>query len=76
MNRRIYLGMVALPIYLYNADVNLISHSKAPSFTNQLFAINFVVDQKANDQSQMRLWQIADGRDQTEDCLRRRDCRI
>ncbi|MBD2361535.1 hypothetical protein H6G36_10140 [Anabaena minutissima FACHB-250] len=76
MNRRIYIGMVALPIYLYNADVNLISHSEASSFTNQLFAINVVIDQKANNQSQVRSWQIADGRDQTEDCLRRRDCKI
>ncbi len=76
MNRQIYIGMMALPIYLYNADVNLIIHSETPSFTNQLFITTVVVDHNANNQSHMSSWLIADGRDQTEDCLRRRDCKI
>ncbi|HIK08481.1 MAG TPA: hypothetical protein IGS40_28075 [Trichormus sp. M33_DOE_039] len=79
MNRMIYIGIMALPIYfLHNASVNFISHSEAPSFSNkhEWFLITTKSAQNTKTQLQKRSWQIADGRDQTEDCLRTGECTI
>lgn len=74
MNSRIYIGMVALPIYLYNANVNFFNHDQLTSFSNKLSVINFVVAENTNYQSQMMSWLIAGRDEQTEDCLRTRIC--
>ncbi|MGH1395257.1 MAG: hypothetical protein ACRAVC_14695 [Trichormus sp.] len=74
MNSKIYIGMVALPIYLYNADVNLLNHDQFASFSNKLSGVNFVVAENTNTQSQMMSSLIAGRDEQTEDCLRSRIC--
>lgn len=79
MNRRIYLGIMALSIYfLYNARFNLSNYREAPSFTNkhEWFLVNTTVTQNTRAQLEMRTWQIADGRDQSEDCLRTGGCTL
>ncbi|AFY48664.1 hypothetical protein Nos7524_2846 [Nostoc sp. PCC 7524] len=75
MDRRIYIGIMALPIYLYNAGVNIVISDDAPSCTNQLLATTALMSDDTNTNSQIIPGQISTRDEQTEDCLRRRTCK-
>ncbi len=74
MNRTIYIGLMALPVYLYNAcssfassDI-LILNYKVP-ITTALIAVS------TNAQLHAVPWRISARDDQTEDCLRAGICK-
>ncbi|AUT00643.1 hypothetical protein CLI64_09685 [Nostoc sp. CENA543] len=69
MFRRIYLGIIALPIFLYNAGVNQIIYREV--FQPETFPIESHFAQKT-----INSWQIAGREQQPEDCLIRRECTI
>ncbi|MCF4969926.1 hypothetical protein CV014_23820 [Nostoc sp. CMAA1605] len=69
MDRRIYLGIIALPIFLYNAGVNQIISREV--FQQETFPTHSQVTQKTSNS-----WQIAGREQQPEDCLIRRECTI
>ncbi|WP_427157068.1 hypothetical protein ACQFX9_16820 [Aliinostoc sp. HNIBRCY26] len=69
MFRRIYLGIIALPIFLYNAGVNHIISREV--FPQETFPVESHFVQKT-----INSWQIAGREQQPEDCLIRRECTI
>lgn len=72
MYMRIYIALMALPLYLYNAGINVVSDSTAPNFTNDLLGQSAVAAQHRNTQINV----IASRDQQPEDCLRSRGCQI
>jgi hypothetical protein len=62
MNKRIYVSLLALPIYFYHVEVTLVKSSEALSLINQHLSTTTVTQISARDE-------------QTGDCLRRRDCK-
>ncbi len=75
MNRTICIGLMALPIYLYNAQLGNTSSSGVSIVENQLLTITPLVVHSPNSQSDKFPWQISARDDQTEDCLRAGICR-
>jgi len=69
MNRTIYIGLMALPVYLYNACLSFsILNYKVP-ITTALIAVS------TNAQLHTVPWRISARDDQTEDCLRAGICK-
>ncbi|MEH2254165.1 hypothetical protein [Nostoc sp.] len=75
MNRTICIGLMALPIYLYNAELGNTCSSDVAIVENQLSRITALVVYSTNTQSHKFPWQISARDDQTEDCLRAGTCR-
>ncbi|MEH2239621.1 hypothetical protein [Nostoc sp.] len=74
MNRTICIGLMALPIYLYNAELGNTYSSDVSIVENQLSRITALIVYSTNTQSHFP-WQISARDDQTEDCLRAGTCR-
>lgn len=75
MKRRIYLSFLALPIYFYNAEVNLVNSSEVESFINPFLNTTALVASSHNIQLQIMAWQISARDEQTKECLRKRKCK-
>ncbi len=75
MNRTICIALIALPVYLYNADLGNTWSSDVPIIQNQLPMITAPMSYSTNPQSHILSWQISARDDQTEDCLRAGICR-
>ncbi|MCC5642027.1 hypothetical protein LC607_03430 [Nostoc sp. CHAB 5824] len=75
MNRTICIGLMALPVYLYNAQLGKTCSSDVSIVENQLPIITALVVYSTNSQSDKFPWQILARDDQTEDCLRAGTCR-
>jgi hypothetical protein len=75
MKRRIYLSFLALPIYFYNAEVNLVNSSEVESFINPFLNTTALVANSDNIQLQLMPWQISARDEQTKECLRKRKCK-
>lgn len=71
MNRTIWIGLMALPVYLYNANLNFADGNVVTSFLKPLS----IVTDGTNAQSPIAPWQISARDDQPEDCLRDGICR-
>jgi hypothetical protein len=66
---------LALPIYFYNAEVNLVNSSEVESFINPLLNTTALVASSHNIQLQIMPWQISARDEQTKECLRQRKCK-
>jgi len=75
MNRTICIGLMALHVYLYNAQLGNIYSSDVSIVEDQLPIITTLVVYSTNSQFDKLLWQISARDDQTEDCLRAGTCR-
>ncbi|WP_375499611.1 hypothetical protein [uncultured Nostoc sp.] len=75
MNRTICIGLIALPVYLYNAQLGNTCSSDVLIVENQLPIITALVVHNTNSQLEKFPWQISARDDQTEDCLRAGTCR-
>ncbi|WP_242044556.1 hypothetical protein [Anabaena azotica] len=75
MKRRICLSCLALPIYFYNAEVNLVNSSEVESFINPFLNTTALVASSYNIQLQIMPWQISARDEQTKECLRKRKCK-
>lgn len=75
MNRTICIGLMALPVYLYNAQLGNIYSSDVSIVENQFPIITALVVYNTNSQLDKFPWQISARDDQTEDCLRAGTCR-
>ncbi|MBC6433262.1 hypothetical protein FM036_22125 [Nostoc sp. HG1] len=75
MNRTICIGLMALPVYLYNAQLGNTYSSDVSIVENQLPIITALVVYSTNSQFDKFSWQISARDDQTEDCLRAGTCR-
>lgn len=75
MKRRICLTFLALPIYFYNAEVNLMNSSEVESFINPFLSTTALVASSHNVQLQIMPWQISARDEQTGECLRQRKCK-
>ncbi|MBG1260148.1 hypothetical protein [Nostoc commune] len=75
MNRTICIGLMALPVYLYNAQLGNTYSSDVSIVENQLPVITALVVYSTNSQLDKFPWQISARDDQTEDCLRAGTCR-
>lgn len=71
MNRTICIGLMALPVYLYNAQIGNIYSSDVSIVENQTALVVYSTDSQS-DKFQL---QISARDDQTEDCLRAGTCR-
>ncbi|WP_256871688.1 hypothetical protein [Nostoc sp. TCL26-01] len=58
---------MALPIYFYNAGVNLVSNDLS-SLTNRILSVSSIVEHR-------QTWRISARDEQTGDCLRQRRCK-
>jgi hypothetical protein len=74
MNRKIYIGLMALPVYLYNACSSFAS-SDVPIFNSKVPITTAVIAVSTNAQLKIVPWQISARDDQTEDCLRAGICK-
>lgn len=74
MKRRICLSFLALPIYFYNAEVNLVNSSEVEGFINPFLSTTAAVVSNHNIYLQMP-WQISARDEQTGECLRKRKCK-
>lgn len=75
MNRTICIGLMALPVYLYNAQLGNTYSSDVSIVEDQLPIITALVVYSPNSQFDKFSWQISARDDQTEDCLRAGTCR-
>jgi hypothetical protein len=75
MNRKICIGLMALPVYLYNAQLSTTYNSDVSIVENQLSIITALVVYSTNSQLDRFPWQMSARDDQTEDCLRAGTCR-
>ncbi|WP_373529760.1 hypothetical protein [Nostoc sp.] len=75
MNRTICIALMALPVYLYNADLGNAWSSDVPTIQNQFPIITAPMSYSTNLQSHILSGQISARDDQTEDCLRAGICR-
>ncbi|MFS0513325.1 hypothetical protein ACEYW6_01090 [Nostoc sp. UIC 10607] len=75
MNRTICIGLMALPVYLYNAQLGNTCSSGVSIVENQLPIITALIVYNTNTLSHKFPWQISARDDQTEDCLRAGTCR-
>ncbi|WP_193199409.1 hypothetical protein [Nostoc sp. MG11] len=74
MNRKIYIGLMALPVYLYNACLSFAS-SDVPIFNSKVPITTAVIAVSTNPRLKIVPWQISARDDQTEDCLRAGICK-
>ncbi|NDJ21995.1 hypothetical protein GS682_10170 [Nostoc sp. B(2019)] len=74
MNRKIYIGLMALPVYLYNA-CSIFASSDVPIFNSKVPITTAVIAVSTNAQLKIVPWQISARDDQTEDCLRAGICK-
>ncbi|MBD2517126.1 hypothetical protein H6G93_19320 [Nostoc sp. FACHB-973] len=74
MNRTICIGLMALPIYLSNAELGNVCGNLS-IVKNQLPKIAALVVYTTNAPSGILPWQISARDDQTEDCLRSGICK-
>lgn len=74
MNRRICITLMALPIYFYNAGVDLVS-SDLSSLTHQMLSIYSVVENSQNTPLPITPGRISARDEQTGDCWRQRRCK-
>ncbi|MEH2322162.1 MAG: hypothetical protein V7K32_00880 [Nostoc sp.] len=75
MNHTICIGLMALPVYLYNLQLGNTYSSDVSIVENQPPIITAQVVYSTNSQLDKFLWQISARDDQTEDCLRAGTCR-
>ncbi|MEH1871979.1 hypothetical protein [Nostoc sp.] len=75
MNRTICIGLMALPVYLYNPQLGNTYSSDVSIVENQPAIITAQVVYSPNSHLDKFLWQISARDDQTEDCLRAGTCR-
>ncbi|MDZ8186107.1 MAG: hypothetical protein RMX96_14795 [Nostoc sp. ChiSLP02] len=74
MNRTICIGLMALPVYLSNAQLGNVC-SNVLIVKNHLPSIAFLMVDSTNAQLDILPWQISARDDQTEDCLRTGICK-
>ncbi|RCJ22573.1 hypothetical protein A6S26_20735 [Nostoc sp. ATCC 43529] len=74
MNRTICIGLMALPIYLSNAELGNV-YSNVSIVKNQVSNIAALVVYSKNAPSGILPWDISARDDQTEDCLRSGICK-
>ncbi|MBL1200576.1 MAG: hypothetical protein RMY62_009815 [Nostoc sp. ZfuVER08] len=74
MNRTICIGLMALPIYLSNAELSNV-YSNVSIVKNQFPTIATVMVYSMNTPFDILPWQISARDDQTEDCLRSGICK-
>ncbi|MBD2678710.1 MULTISPECIES: hypothetical protein [Nostoc] len=74
MNRTICIGLMALPIYLSNAELGNV-YSNVSIVKNQLSNIAALMVYSTNAPSGILPWDISARDDQTEDCLRSGICK-
>lgn len=75
MKRRICLSFLALPVYFYNAEVNIVNSSEVKSFINPFLSTTALIVSSHNVQLQIMPWQISARDEQTAECLRKRKCK-
>jgi hypothetical protein len=75
MKRRISISFLALPIYFYNAEINLVKTSEVESIINPFLSTSALVANSQNTQVQIMPWQISARDEQTGECLRKRKCK-
>ncbi|MEH1974955.1 MAG: hypothetical protein V7L02_17430 [Nostoc sp.] len=75
MNRIICIALMALPVYLYNVELNNTYSSDVTIVKNQFPIITALIAYSTNAQSGILPWQISARDDQTEDCLRAGICK-
>ncbi|QSJ17439.1 hypothetical protein JYQ62_00670 [Nostoc sp. UHCC 0702] len=69
MSRTIWIGLMALPVYLHNA-CNIV-----PIFQHQIPIATGIISHSINAHSRVTPWHISARDDQPPDCLRDRTCR-
>ncbi|MEH2068563.1 MAG: hypothetical protein V7K47_10450 [Nostoc sp.] len=74
MNRTICIVLMALPVYLFNAELGNVC-SNVSIVKNQLPNIAALMVESTNASSSILPWQIWARDDQTEDCLRSGICK-
>lgn len=71
MHRIMCIGLIALPVYLYDAKPSLASCGNLPIITATFINQN----QSITTQTNLAPWQISSREDQTGDCVRHGNCR-
>ncbi|MBE9035664.1 hypothetical protein [aff. Roholtiella sp. LEGE 12411] len=74
MNRTIYIGLMALPVYLYNVCSSFAS-TDVPIFNYKVPITTALIAVSTNAKLHIVPWQISARDDQTEDCLRAGICK-
>ncbi len=74
MNKTIYIGLMALPVYLYTAEASFASSGNIPTLKDQISIINTFIYSK-NTQLNLVPWQIFARDEQTGECLRSGECK-
>ncbi|WP_445636824.1 Secreted protein [Nostoc sp. DSM 114161] len=74
MNRTICIGLMALPMYLSNAELGNV-YSNVSIVKNQLSTVAALMVYSTKAPSDILPWDISARDDQTEDCLRSGICK-
>ncbi|MBD2469277.1 MULTISPECIES: hypothetical protein [unclassified Nostoc] len=77
MNRIICIGLIALPAYLYNAELSLASSGNLLTVNTPMSISTAFISHShsINTQPNLAPWLISSREDQTGDCLRDGSCR-